>query len=332
VLPPWPTYIKDGLEKNKFRIKTIKLRGQISQGYCIPISVFSEHPTRRLELQKTEENNPVLAKLVDQDSGECIELRLGTDVTLLLDIGKYLNPHEEVDEQAFGNKAHNHVNRALFPSEFLHKTNQERIQNMGHLLQSFADMEFEVTEKLDGSSVTAYYYINPQFKAADGFGLCSRNFRLSGDEPEPLATAAWGIASALGLRERLEKYGKHLALQGEICGDKFQGNPYQLRPCRWFIFDVYLIDDQRYATPSEREQILKDLNLADHAVPTVEKKRTLSGMKVADIVGMADGMSLLNPRARREGLVFKSVTLTERGRTVSFKAVSNVWLLKNTAK
>jgi len=77
-----------------------------------------------------------------------------------------------------------------------------------------------------------------------------------------------------------------------------------------------------------------DLDLAHHvAVPTIEKGRTLAGMRDADIVVcMTDGMSLLNPRARREGLVFKSVTLTERGRTVSFKAVSNVWLLKNTAK
>lgn len=33
VLPPWEYFIQDKLDKANFRIKTIKLRGQVSQGY-----------------------------------------------------------------------------------------------------------------------------------------------------------------------------------------------------------------------------------------------------------------------------------------------------------
>lgn len=41
---------------------------------------------------------------------------------------------------------------------FLRKTDQTRIQNKIEYFASLANVEFEVTEKLEGSSITAFFY------------------------------------------------------------------------------------------------------------------------------------------------------------------------------
>jgi RNA ligase (TIGR02306 family) len=114
--------ISDGSEG--FRLKTIRLRGQISQGLILPISVIA-------------------------DEQSLIE---GTDVTSKLGIVKYEPP---VPAELSGKV------RGLFPS-FLKKTDEERIQNLLQSYESFKNETFYVTEKLDGSSAT-YYLRNSEF-------------------------------------------------------------------------------------------------------------------------------------------------------------------------
>jgi len=114
--------ISDGSEG--FRLKTIRLRGQISQGLILPISVIA-------------------------DEQSLIE---GTDVTSKLGIVKYEPP---VPAELSGKV------RGLFPS-FLKKTDEERIQNLLQSYESFKNETFYVTEKLDGSSAT-YYLRNGEF-------------------------------------------------------------------------------------------------------------------------------------------------------------------------
>lgn len=54
---------------------------------------------------------------------------------------------------------------------FIPKTDEERVQNLSHLVEKYQDEEFYVTEKLDGSSAT-FYKLNGEF------GVCSRNLEL----------------------------------------------------------------------------------------------------------------------------------------------------------
>jgi RNA ligase (TIGR02306 family) len=121
-----------------FRLKTIKLKGQISQGLILPI--------REVQLSNKD------------------LLREGMDVTKELDIVKYEPP---IPAELAGKV------KGLFPS-FIPKTDEERIQNLSNEFQSWKnsnDKEFYVTEKLDGSSAT--YYIKDGV-----FGVCSRNLEL----------------------------------------------------------------------------------------------------------------------------------------------------------
>ena len=128
----------DGTEG--FRLRTIKLRGQVSQGLILPISVL----------------NPT-------DTNIYVEPFEGLDVTEMLEIVKYEPP---IPAELAGKV------KGLFPS-FLRKTDEERIQNLTSEYEGWknSDKRFYVTEKLDGSSATFYF--------KDGvFGVCSRNLEL----------------------------------------------------------------------------------------------------------------------------------------------------------
>ena len=128
-------------EQEGFRLKTIKLRGQVSQGLILPISVV-----------------PITQFATAHDLPE------GLDVTEMLGIVKYEPP---IPAELSGKV------KGLFPS-FIPKTDEERIQNLTKEYGEWkyqSKHQFYVTEKLDGSSAT--YYIK------DGeFGVCSRNLEL----------------------------------------------------------------------------------------------------------------------------------------------------------
>jgi RNA ligase (TIGR02306 family) len=134
------SYKKMG-DQEGFRLKTIKLRGQVSQGLILPIGVI-----------------PVAQFASAHDLPE------GMDVTEMLGIVKYEPP---IPAELAGKV------KGLFPS-FLHKTDEERVQN---LVKEYGEWKYQskhkfyVTEKLDGSSAT--YYINN-----GEFGVCSRNLEL----------------------------------------------------------------------------------------------------------------------------------------------------------
>lgn len=104
------------LDQEGFRLKTIRLRGQISQGLILPLS------------------------LLEGDYQE------GDDVTDLLGITKYEQP---IDAK-IGGKI-----KGLFPS-FIEKTDEERVQNLTSKYGGYKDIPFYATEKLDGTSTTYY--------------------------------------------------------------------------------------------------------------------------------------------------------------------------------
>ena len=105
-----------------FRLKTIKLRGQISQGLALPFDLFINTKAAFVEI--------------------------GQDVTELLQVKKYEMPIPPA-LQGFA--------KGNFPS-FIRKTDQERVQNIWYKLnEKYNHINFEVTLKLDGTSATYYY-------------------------------------------------------------------------------------------------------------------------------------------------------------------------------
>ena len=118
LMPDRPEF--EFLRPRNMRIRTIRLRGQVSQGICFPLSVLPE------ETEITED----------------------ADVTGILGITKYEPP---VPACLSG------IMKGRFPS-FIPKTDETRVQVLQRLLDKYQGEKCYVTEKVDGTSVT--YFIN----------------------------------------------------------------------------------------------------------------------------------------------------------------------------
>jgi RNA ligase (TIGR02306 family) len=187
--------------------------------------------------------------------------------------------------------------RGTLPS-FFPKTDQERIQNLD---VSRREDLFEVTLKMDGSSMSVY-------RMDEDYGVCSRNLSLRETE----GNTFWAVARRRALLEILAADGRNLALQGELCGPGIQSNPHKLGDHQFFLFDVYLIDEKRYMTPTERI-LFAAKHHVQHA-PVIERAFKL--LPRPELMAMADATKL-------EGIVLKSET-----EAFSFKVISNDYLLK----
>ncbi len=116
VLPDKPEFADIRAKAN--RIKTIRLRGQISQGICFPLSILP--------------NDVIVAE--------------DLDVTEVLGITKYEPP---IPANLAGDV------KGLFPS-FMPKTDETRVQVLQKSLDKYKGALCYVAEKLDGSSVTYF--------------------------------------------------------------------------------------------------------------------------------------------------------------------------------
>lgn len=275
------------------RLRTVKLRGQLSQGLLIPLSVAFE----KFEDSKFDEG---------QELSEFFFK--GNDVSELLGIVKYEAP---VPAALAGEV------KGMFPS-VIPKTDQERIQNLkAELTEWFTeDLHWEVTEKLEGSSMTVYI--------RDGeVGVCSRNLDLKPNADNSL----WRAANKYNLPAKLIGVGRNIAVQGEIVGNGIQGNIYQMRDQDFLVYDIYDIDAGRYFTPLERKAFVAEHGL-NHCPVLAYSARLFDTLGITDmeqILKFAEGKSVMGMiGCEREGVVFKC-----HEKTVSFKAISNKYLLKH---
>jgi len=265
------------------RLRTVKLRGQLSQGLLLR---YQDYPAVVDEFHKTRlaGNEPF-------------------DVTELLGIVKWEAP---IPAQLAGEV------KGAFPG-WIPKTDQERVQNLTTEFEAWqrAGVAWEVTEKLDGSSMTVYL--------RDGeFGVCSRNLELR----DTATNSLWRAARDQDLETQLRTLGRNLALQGELIGEGVQGNPYRIRPGQVFrLFDIYDIDRGSYLASAERRQLAWDLDI-EH-VPVLYNWVMNTEDSMEGVLASADGASELREDTVREGLVFKQLD----NPNVSFKAISNVFLL-----
>jgi RNA ligase (TIGR02306 family) len=293
-------FLSKGKEPREFegikgeRLKTIKLRGQLSQGLLIPIKELPQ----------------VIEMMAD------LEMSLGThgaeeeaqqfDLTELLGVVKWEKP---INAQLAG------VCKGNFPS-LIPKTDQERCQNMVKEIVAANErgVKFEITEKMEGSSMTCYLI--------DGvFGVCSRNMDLKETE----GNSFWATARRDGVEDKMrEEFGlADFAVQGELIGPGIQGNIYKLGDTQFRVFDIYDIRRGVYVDPQTRHSMVASMGLTH--VPVIayqaELYDTLGITDIPQLLTFAEGKSTLAD-VEREGVVFKEVN-----GGMTFKAISNKYLL-----
>lgn len=308
-------FVIDG--KQYVRIKTMKLRKQLSQGFCIPL----------------------------QDAGivTASSVQVDQDMTKKLGVIKYEAQAEKESIAGGPNSVRSGTSALGFP-RFIPKTDQTRLQNIPLLFNQARDKGelFEKSFKLDGSSLTAF--VNNGIA-----GVASRNvgFRLQSEDKGFVQTlkdflshlkqrgwkaAKWtpvikadvndftAMADMAGLIEAIKLDGRNLAIQGEMVGPSIQKNFEGVAENSFYCYDIYLIDEQRYMLPQERQEFCK-LRGVQH-VPLGSPHAVTLPIDVAAALADADGPSGLKGKYR-EGFVYKSME-----RDFSFKVISNTYLLK----
>ena len=265
------------------RLRTMKLRGQLSQGLLLPFTA-------------------VMAIMIGAGPGARDDDYIDMDVSELLGIKKYEAP---IPAELAGEV------KGMFPS-CIPKTDQERVQNLTADLEQWKteNLTFEVTEKLDGTSMTVY-------RIDDYVGVCSRNLDLKRNPDNSL----WRAALKHDLEEKLKISGGNLAVQGELIGNGIQGNKYQMRDQDFYVYDIYDIDAGRYYTPAERKAFVEVFGLKH--CPVLHRATELL-ISVESLLALAEGKSVMGTiGCEREGLVYKC-----NEKQVSFKSISNRFLLK----
>lgn len=280
-------------------LKSKKIRGYVSQGLVMPLSILP--------------------------AGEYEE---GQDVTELLQVVKYEPP-----VQFKIGKGNYSIPTKPFPA-FIPKTDEDRVQTIPDKLKHLVGKPFVITEKLDGSSFTAYI--------RDGeFGICSRNQQVPYD-----GLTVYGFAAIEhDLENKFKELRKHLgfdfAMQGELIGGNIQGNPYKVKgfDIRWY--NLFNIDKQCdvgfYFTDANEYLDFNGITLGEAAalidmetVPIIDSEFIMTD-DIDKLVDTASGKSLINPDIEREGLVFRAKynrDVTKTGERVSFKAISLDFLLQ----
>lgn len=318
IVPEKPEF--EFLRDRKFRVRTIKLRGQVSQGLVLPL------PTK-------------------QQGDFCI----GEDITEFLGITKYLSPSEQSELQQQENRIKLEKNklkkfmmryswfRNLFLSRskksgfpyWVSKTDEERIQNIPQVLEQFKDEEVYVTEKVDYQSATSTGKMVPNSTPIIGkflpkkfqFVVCSRN--LTNNDKNSLY---WKIAQKYNI-EQILKENPTLTIQGEQGDTNVQGNKYNIKEPTMWVFNIIDHEKNYHYSIKELSSFCRKYNLQH--VPILGKiegyKLSELGSTVQELVEFSKGKSTLAD-IQREGIVVRCIK--DGKKLLSFKVINPDFLLK----
>jgi RNA ligase (TIGR02306 family) len=291
---------KDPSGKERIRLKTVKLRGQLSQGLALPIKLF---PELKYFLQ-------------------------GEDVSSALNVIKYERPEPKTANAA-----------GHFP-DFIKKTDEERIQNVyDDFKELYKNTDYYATMKLDGSSCTvaflnqnmSWHWRNePEYEVIKDsnkigeFKVCSRNLELKPDPESHFykAVLSGGIVDKARLISK--ELGCSVAIQGEVMGPGIQGNKDKFNDYQFFAFNIFNIDKQEYLPYAFVLELFNYFGVQQVPLITQNKIKpfTLFGT-LGSMLDYADGYSINSDC--REGIVMKPACGASGE---SFKIVSNRFLMK----
>lgn len=241
------------------RIRTMRLRGEISQGLVVDLP----HPAIH---DYNDESGSNLSNIE--------HLYPGCNVAEKFGIIKYEPPVESVPPQSAGS----------YPS-WCEKSDAERYQNFNRSIEPYIDRPYYKSLKMDGTSTTVFYdrdrtKVLEDVVIANTTGVCSRNWEIrefdegankwteSSERPRG-TNVYWAAARKYNLLELVETIAKYLgkkrfAIQGEICGPGIQDNKMGLKEQQFFAFDMYDGDASEFLPYREF------LNLcAQYRIPTV---------------------------------------------------------------
>ena len=305
------------------RVKTIKLRGQISQGLAMPVNLFKglekydvgDDVTKVLGIKKWE---PDLRNCLSPDKNPLYMRRFHNRRLKWL----YNKPWCKMFDKWLYVKS-----RAKFPS-FLNKTDETRVQVLGDMLEKYKGTECYVTEKIDGQSITIW------FDGHSKMHVASRNYEILDKEDY-----MWAAVGCENVETKVRECFYHLRpryffLQGELIGPGIQANRYNKITYFIYFFNSGFYDSGKV----QYNSIDTLLGLSDQVhlrtVPMLNDNYKLES-DIDSIVEMSRGKSVLLD-VPREGIVIrpkKNIYDNQIegmvGNRISFKAINPDFLIKN---
>ena len=319
IVPDKPEY--EFLRSKKFRVRTIRLRKQISQGLVLPLTTLPKKNWKE-----------------------------GDDVTEVIGVKKY-DPQGDKERRIAEQKAQLTNSRIkkfllqypwyrrlfvkpkrLWP-KFIKKTDEDRIQLFPHICENEKDTIFQVTEKLDGQSGT-YFVIRQPKKKFLGisfgeelvFGVCSRKLWLKKEDD----SSWWTVAKQFDIENILKSLilpeHKFIVLQGEIVGTgknggNVQDNKYGLKKYDFYAFNLF--NDKESFDNFSMNSYLHQHSIK--CVPFLESPFYLLPT-IPEMVEYATGKSTI-ANIKREGIVVRNYE-----KNISFKVINPEFLIKYEEK
>lgn len=313
IVPEKPEF--EFLRPRKFRVKTIKLRKQISQGLVIPISMLPKDTPIIEDSDVTDilgivKHDPQLIEendLVDKKSNSKIK-KILMRVPVFRKIYLHFNSNEK------GN----------FPS-WIKKTDEENVQRCAKVISENFDNSFYITEKLEGQSFSAFAFNSKVWGFnKKNFGIASRNMWLKTKDNSKY----WQSTEKYNLENILKNYPYPITIQAEQIGVGIQGNIYKLEDVQIRVFNV-IIDGKRLIYDD-----MNDFCVTNHliAVPLIDNNFIPSqhipsndnSTIVKWFLDYSNGVSDLY-KTKREGIVVRLNSNPD----ISFKVRSPEYLLEH---
>jgi len=316
VVPEKPEF--EFLRDRKFRVRTIKLRGQISQGLVVP---FDEkfYGNYNVGHDMTEELG--ITKYLTLSERDDISRQEEAIKLEKSKLKKFMMRYSWYRKWFLSRKA-----KSGFPY-WVSKTDEERIQNMPKVLEQFKDYKVYVTEKIDYQSVTFTGKMIPRFEGVLGklipikkykFIVCSRNLTTN-----DRGSLYWKIADKYKI-EAVLRENPTLTIQGEQGDTKIQGNKYKIKEPTMWVFNIIDHEKNYHFNYFEMTNFCQKWGL-DHVQLLGTGPLSEIGTTVDEIIEYSKGKSLLAD-IPREGVVIRCI---EGGKKLlSFKAINPDFLLK----
>lgn len=321
------------LEKRNYKIKTQKMCKVISQGLLMPLTLFPEigdvdvntdvtdilKVTYAVEEDNSRKNGDPNAKYKAMASRRPnIFKKRWARWMMRREWGR------KVMFVFFGKKKDKPLS---FPTHFpfIHKTDEERCENMGWILEN--KEPWVKTQKIDGTSST--YILERKGKNKWEYYVCSRNVRQITPSQKNYhadieGNVYWMMDEKYHIKDFLQKYIiennlGYACLQGETAGPNLQGNPHKYKEICFFGYNLIRSDIGRINT-LDAAKICNENNIP--WVPIADEHYILPDT-MEELKLDADGPCLVG-EGPREGWVYRSLDGQQ-----SFKNVSRKYLLKH---
>ena len=340
------------LETKHYKIKSQKIRGEISQGLLMPLSAFVDNegvPSWLVDINfKIASGCDVVNTFLTKDLGVTYAVSEDNErKARSVDKYKRMTQRNQKIAKTFWWKwlySKNWGKKVLFfffgkkrdaktgwPS-WVVKTDEERCQNMPWLFNTDCkNKEWIATEKIDGTSTT---FTMKGFGKKRQFYICSRNVCF--DQPNKQCyypsnvyaemAEKYNIKEVLAktldkLHDEKDKDIEFITIQGETFGNGIQKRDYGMTNHDMVVFNIiygYKDGSTIRLNPIQGREAAEKAGLK--YVPIVDEHFKLPNT-CEELLEIATGVSAIDG-GMREGLVFRSYDGKE-----SFKAVSNSYLL-----